>query len=1028
MVYRGIRWLIILVFSLSMGHFLWRAFGPADSPTHFIGGEVSALQSPTSGNLHFYLRRTFFLPRRPQHAWIEVLSRDKMSIYLNGVRIDGAKMSNYSVGALADITSALVPGKNVIAIVASRTSKASEPVVAVKCQYELDGMQHSIASDGLWKCNSYFDRNNDWWFAKEFNDGNWKYARQTTAYLRSTISQPPRAITRPRTARWITPRNMGSTSCCIRRELQIKGNPRLAWVRVVAPCSYQLVVNGTRVDKRQENLSIETPMSPEARVYDVTALVRRGKNVLAFFLDSSQPPPRLLVDGEVETKRGQRYSFGTDGQWMSCSSQATAWSSLNKTLDSNWSNCVVETGVLGNSPFLVSQQMVDFDLSIGFIVKRSIQQCFLMGIVAALTVIACQVVAHTVTKSTAEISLSRAENMACLACVPSTLLLLFAILVSYDPRIANQSVYNPILLIVAISIVPAQWLLLPLIMNCRVPLATGFRYTNRKQKWIFVALAALVVIGFAIRIPGIYSEPLSADEIEVYSGVQGFLERGYPSGVVHEDLPIVYPATSELLFFINGLSGLVFESDRWLARFPAVCWGTMTILLVYFLGRRFFCPWTGLVAAAIYTFAPDYILMSNFARYLSQLQFFTLLTIYFYLCTIDGSGPINRMALWCTTASFVAMYLSWEGSGLVAFGLVLALLLSRRGSLRYVFCDPSIWLALWAVVIVVLIQYAMRGNQQSHFLAYGSGTSSLGLGPMWRYPTFDLLYYIRAASWNPDALVPLIGLIGAALLSFRQRFRRRIHEFFLILLTVGFLMCLLLPIRATRYIYHLSPIVVLLCSLFIVEIGKRLSLLMRNRHAPQSWQTYGMVISTLVLLVFVVTCNGATFKLLEMKSFRFGNAELGALHYSVYEGPIDYLNDHMRPGDIILSGQNHVIDHIYRDSKTDFWLESRLLLQAVVDDKRTLLLHRRSGTIMIANRDQLEYVFARYPRIWYIASSSMHKRMNTGDVSVLLREHMDIVCEDFSTILLFRGESHRMASQRKTQDQDLISSGFNYLP
>jgi len=168
----------------------------------------------------------------------------------------------------------------------------------------------------------------------------------------------------------------------------------------------------------------------------------------------------------------------------------------------------------------------------------------------------------------------------------------------------------------------------------------------------------------------------------------GFLGAGLPSLKVHDDLPHLYIHTSELQFIPMALAALVFDDAAYIVRFPAVCWSTLTIWLIFHVGRRWFTTSVGLLAATLYTVAPVCIAMSNFGRYFNQLQFFVLLTMYFFWLTLRGAGPIDRRALWLTAFSFLGLFLTWEASALIAPGMVFAALVQRRGHLRPVLCSP----------------------------------------------------------------------------------------------------------------------------------------------------------------------------------------------------------------------------------------------------------------------------------------------------------------------------------------------------
>jgi len=52
-----------------------------------------------------------------------------------------------------------------------------------------------------------------------------------------------------------------------------------------------------------------------------------------------------------------------------------------------------------------------------------------------------------------------------------------------------------------------------------------------------------------------------------YHATLGFLERGFPSLKVHDDLPHLYIHTSELQFIPMALAALVFDDAAYIVRF-----------------------------------------------------------------------------------------------------------------------------------------------------------------------------------------------------------------------------------------------------------------------------------------------------------------------------------------------------------------------------------------------------------------------------------------------------------------------------
>src|SRR5207248_846858 len=124
-----------------------------------------------------------------------------------------------------------------------------------------------------------------------------------------------------------------------------------------------------------------------------------------------------------------------------------------------------------------------------------------------------------------------------------------------------------LLLIGIIALVPLQWLWFwATPRRVRPSLGPGAGVGIA----ITVCLAALVLFGGWLRVRLVTVEPLNPDEVTVYRGAQGIWERGWPSYVVHPDMPVFELATSELMFYPVALAEKLTGDDRWAVRGPAL--------------------------------------------------------------------------------------------------------------------------------------------------------------------------------------------------------------------------------------------------------------------------------------------------------------------------------------------------------------------------------------------------------------------------------------------------------------------------
>src|SRR5262245_29859027 len=131
MAERWLRWLLVAGFAVAVGHLSWHAVvGPALAPTYFVGGPAAALRGADPEEKQLYLRRTFYVAQRPRHGWLQVLARDRLSLYVNDQLVQTVQQDGFAVAMLADLAPYLQVGRNVIAIVTRQSSPRHPPVVA----------------------------------------------------------------------------------------------------------------------------------------------------------------------------------------------------------------------------------------------------------------------------------------------------------------------------------------------------------------------------------------------------------------------------------------------------------------------------------------------------------------------------------------------------------------------------------------------------------------------------------------------------------------------------------------------------------------------------------------------------------------------------------------------------------------------------------------------------------------------------------------------------------------------------------
>jgi hypothetical protein len=232
----------------------------------------------------------------------------------------------------------------------------------------------------------------------------------------------------------------------------------------------------------------------------------------------------------------------------------------------------------------------------------------------------------------------------------------------------------------------------------------------------------------------------------------------------------------------------------------------------------------------------------------------------------------------------------------------------------------------------------------------------------------------------------------------------------------------------------LTPLLLIVASAAAVA-GARCLCKLVSHDAPNLWRYYGRgvaVFSVMAAMVLSSEFNDATAEwdgtLASMNPLAQSTRGLG--------GPAMFLNQLAKPNDIVLSTQPYLLVHQMQmasrgrdriDQESTLWLQSRLHLQAVLDDVRPLPLNRRDGTVMVANLEALTALFAQSQRIWVAVEKGHFNRLNVDEVDSFLRQHMDVVYEDFEAIVLLRDSRHRPAAVRFRDEKTLSESMTDFL-
>ncbi len=308
---------------------------PDDWTGHWIGKDETAsgalivedsswiwhaadLPSPPPGKRWF--RREFELPQASgwNKAQLWVAADNFAQVFVNGKLVGRA--NSFRATTDLDVTAALRPGQNVLALEVENAGDAPNPAgVLVRLNVELkDGGPILVDGDASWKSSS---QAMEGWQGLDFDDSAWAPA----AVLGKVGMAPwgeissPEADSRRLPARWL------------RKEFSLSKPVRRATAYLCGLGLSELYLNGKKVgDQVLSPALTEYPKRVFYLAYDVTRQLQAGKNAVGvvlgngrYFAPRLREPtltqtygyPKLLFQMEVEYEDGARERIVSDGSW-----------------------------------------------------------------------------------------------------------------------------------------------------------------------------------------------------------------------------------------------------------------------------------------------------------------------------------------------------------------------------------------------------------------------------------------------------------------------------------------------------------------------------------------------------------------------------------------------------------------------------------------------------------------------------------------------------------------------------------------
>ena len=210
---------------------------------------------------------------------------------------------------------------------------------------------------------------------------------------------------------------------------------------------------------------------------------------------------------------------------------------------------------------------------------------------------------------------------------------------------------------------------------------------------IWIMLGCVVIAGTALRLHNISTKPLWLDEFESYEISSGSIED-----IIMRKHDVCFSPPGYFLI-LHGFMRYLGDSESAL-RLPSVICGTLSMIAIYFLGKRLYSHREGLIAAAFMAISLTPIWYSQEARQYSLLILGTIVSAYLYIPLIKDDEIEISFPVGYVIISIALCYLHYFGLIFVMIQTASLLIVSMIRQKRRFFT-----LLLFAIILITYVPW-----------------------------------------------------------------------------------------------------------------------------------------------------------------------------------------------------------------------------------------------------------------------------------------------------------------------------------
>jgi hypothetical protein len=354
-----------------------------------------------------------------------------------------------------------------------------------------------------------------------------------------------------------------------------------------------------------------------------------------------------------------------------------------------------------------------------------------------------------------------------------------------------------------------------------------------RERGVILVLAALVLLGFGLRLSGVSSIGFAEDEINKLNAVRSYKQGDIRPNAEHPMLmKVLMFASVEAQQAWNARSSYQI-SDEAALRFPNILFGALTLIPLFLLTAIFFDRWTGLLAAAFWAFGINAITYNRIAKEDTLLVFFMLFAFYFYVRAKKASGRDVKIK----KRSYILSGVSW-GLMLASkyfphyFGLNMLyhhyFRVRKKEPNEPAGKTPLYFYLLVGIVFLIANPAILLPQTWAYLDAYTSGQllshtgylmgdqlykNTMAGTPFWGTPIYFYALFLLIKVPLPLLAAFLIGLVECV-----RRWRHPGHAFLLLMFLLWIVPYSLIGAKWLRYTLSLMPFVYMIAAVGVASL------------------------------------------------------------------------------------------------------------------------------------------------------------------------------------------------------------------